>query len=191
MPPTAPVGGGATPRRGAYSEEDVVATVLMSPDQVAAEMTAAVETVPAVRQWVPKQSSRPDVLQPRRKPPVPAVSAQSAPAAPVTPKRAPATATAPATPTRTRKPAPEAAPATAKSVKAAKSVREPRSEAAMFSDWLDEFDLAMTGDVEARDLESTEGGTVITGPERFDVLVAPPLWPDVPLDDKHTTRRPG
>jgi len=61
----------------------------------------------------------------------------------------------------------------------------------MFSDWLDEFDLAMTGDVEARDLESTEGGTVITGPERFDVLIAPPLWPDIPLDDKRTTRRAG
>jgi len=136
---------------------------------VAAELTAAVEKVPAVRQWVPKQSSRPAVLQPRSKPPVSAVSAQSAPAAPVTPKRAPV-ASAPATPTRTRKPAPEAA---------------------MFSDWLDEFDLAMTGDVEARDLESTEGGTVITGPERFDVLIAPPLWPDVPLDDKHTTRRAG
>ena len=136
---------------------------------VAAELTAAVEKVPAVRQWVPKQSSRPAVLQPRSKPPVPAVSAPSAPAAPVTPKRAPV-ASAPATPTRTRKPAPEAA---------------------MFSDWLDEFDLAMTGDVEARDLESTEGGTVITGPERFDVLITPPLWPDVPLDDKHTTRRAG
>ena len=61
----------------------------------------------------------------------------------------------------------------------------------MLSDWLDEFDLAMTGDVRARDPESTEGGTVITGPERFDVLVASPLWPDVPLDDKHTTLRAG
>ena len=71
------------------------------------------------------------------------------------------------------------------------TVREPRSEAAMLSDWLDEFDLAMTGEVEARDLESTEGGTVITGPERFDVLVASPLWPDVPLDDRRTTRRAG
>ena len=140
VPPTAPVGGGATPRRGAYSEEDVVPTVLMSADQVAAEMTAA---------------------------------------------------SSPATPTRTRKPAAQATPAIAESVKAAPAVREPRSEAAMFSDWLDEFDLAMTGDVETRDLESTEGGTVITGPERFDVLVAPPLWPDVPLDDKHTTRRAG
>jgi len=169
VPPTAPVGGAATPRRGAYSEEYVVATVLMSADQVAAELTAAVEKVPAVRQWVPKQSSRLVVLQPRSKPPVPAVSAPSAPAAPVTPKRAPV-ASAPATPTRTRKAAPEAA---------------------MFSDWMDEFDLAMTGDVEARDLESTEGGTVITGPERFDVLITPPLWPDVPLDDKHATRRAG
>ena len=61
----------------------------------------------------------------------------------------------------------------------------------MLSDWLDEFDLAMTGDVRVRDLESTEGGTVITGPERFDVLVASPLWPDVPLDDRRTTRRAG
>jgi len=141
VPPTAPVGGGATPRRSAYSEEDVVPTVLMSADQVAAEMTVA---------------------------------------------------SSPATPTRTRKPAAQATPAIAESVKAAPAAREPRSEAAqMFSDWLDEFDLAMTGDVETRDLESTEGGTVITGPERFDVLVAPPLWPDVPLDDKHTTRRAG
>jgi hypothetical protein len=211
VPPTVPVGGGATPRRGAYSEEDVVSTVLMSADQVAAEMTAAVakvssadasdvpanvsseivETVPAVRQWVPKRSSRPAVLQPRRKPPAPAVSAQSVPAAPVTPKRAPAVASAPATPTRTREPAAQATPAITESVKAAPAVREPRSDAAKFSDWLDEFDLAMTGDVEARDLESTDGGTVITGPERFDVLIAPPLWPDVPLDEKHTTRRAG
>jgi len=150
-----------------------------------------VAKVPAVRQWVPRPSSRPAVLQPQRKPPAPAVSAPSAPAAPVTPKRAPAVASAPATPTRTREPAAQATPVIAESVKAAPAVREPRSEAEMFSAWLDEFDLAMTGDVEARDLESTEGGTVITGPERFDVLVAPPLWPDVPLDDKHTTRRPG
>ena len=191
VPPTAPVGGGATPRRGAYSEEDVVSTVLMSADQVAAEMTAAVAKVPAVRQWVPKPSSRPAVLQPQRKPPAPAVSAPSAPAAPITPKRAPAVASAPATPTRTREPAAQATPVIAESVKAAPAVREPRSEAAMFSDWLGEFDLAMTGDVEARDLESTEGGTVITGPERFDVLIATPLWPDVPLDDKRTTRRAG
>src|SRR5664280_876839 len=86
VPPTAPVGGGATPRRGAYSEEDVVSTVLMSADQVAAEMTAAVAKVPAVRQWVPKPSSRPAVLQPQRQPPAPAVSAPSTPAAPVTPR---------------------------------------------------------------------------------------------------------
>jgi len=151
----------------------------------------AVAKVPAVRQWVPKPSSRPAVLQPQRKPPAPAVSAPSAPAAPVTPKRAPTVASAPATPTRTREPAAQATPVIAESVKAAPAVREPRSEAAMFSDWLDEFDLAMTGDVEARDLESTEGGTVITVPERFDVLVAPPLWPDVPLDDKRTTRHAG
>jgi Predicted membrane protein (DUF2207) len=182
VPSTAPVGGGATPRRGAYSEEDVVPTVLMSADQVAAEKASPVATVPAVRQWMPKPSSRPAVNQPPSKPPAPAVSASSGPAAPVTPMRAPVVASAPATPTRVRKPAAEATRAT---------VRGPRSEAAMLSDWLDEFDLAMTGDVQARDVESTEGGTVITGPERFDTLVAPPLWPDVPLDDKHTTRRAG
>jgi hypothetical protein len=182
VPPTTPVGGGATPRRGAYSEEDVVSTVLMSADQVAAEKASPVANVVAVRQWVPKPSSRPAVLQARSTPPAPAVSAPSGPEAPVTPMRAPAVASAPATPTRVRKPAAEATPAT---------VREPRSEAAMLSDWLDEFDLAMTGDVRARDLESTEGGTVITGPERFDVLVASPLWPDVPLDDERTRRRAG
>jgi hypothetical protein len=54
----------------------------------------------------------------------------------------------------------------------------------MFSDWMSELDLAMTGDVEDWDLEATDGGTVITGPERFDVLLTPPLWPDVPLGEK-------
>src|SRR5450759_1252912 len=104
--------------------------------------------VPPTAQWVPKPSSRPAVLQPQRKPPAPAVSAPSAPAAPVTPKRAPAVASAPATPTRTRKPAAQATPVIAESVKAAPAVRGPRSEAAMLSDWLDEFNLAMTGDVQ-------------------------------------------
>jgi len=293
VPPAVPVGEATAPRRGAYSEEDVVSTVLMSADEVAAEKvsvaakvtiaqrspgtngheparqpapasaratgeagsglgsvigpavrrtglalagwwrrphsdgtedthrivplspatapsaptveTAApveapsasagvvAEKVPSVRQWVPKESSRPAALQTRSKPAANAVSAPTT-SAPVTPMRAPAVAEAPVTPARP----PEAtvtptrsaetlieapAPATARAKKA-KTVREPRSDATMFSDWMSELDLAMTGDVEDWDLEATDGGTVITGPERFDVLLTPPLWPDVPLGEK-------
>jgi hypothetical protein len=64
-----------------------------------------------------------------------------------------------------------------------------RSEAAIFSEWMSEFDLAMTGDVEDKDFEATDGGTVITGPERFDVLLTAPLWPDVPVRASDRTRR--
>ncbi len=237
VPPTVPVGDVTAPRRGAYSEEDVVATVLMSPDEVAAEklsvaakvtipkrsrerkgdvraaaasgfvsgigpalrrtagavvglvrrpradggedsqltvplspVTAGAsgveEKVPSVRQWVPKELSRSAALQTRPNPATEGVSVPSAPAGIVTPVRAPIVDEAP--------PRPEA-----------------RSEAMMFSTWMSEFDLAMTGDVEDKDLEATDGGTVISGPGRFDVLIRPPLWPDVPLGEDEDPRRVG
>lgn len=267
LPPTVPVGEVTAPRRGAYSEEDVVATVLMTPEEVAAEKlsvapevtvarrspdapadlkapghaprltsarvagagvrsgisaaarrralaapgvgkrpradggevaprsvplspvtaepappaedlstetldvpTAGVsggpEKVPSVRQWVPNEAARPAALRPRPKPAADPIAVQTPPAAPVTPVRAPVPAEAPVTP----------APAA-------------RSEAAIFSEWMSEFDLAMTGDVEDKDFEATDGGTVITGPERFDVLLTAPLWPDVPVRASDGTRR--
>lgn len=286
VPPTVPVGEVTAPRRGAYSEEDVVSTVLMSQDELAAEkvsvaakvtiaqrlpgtspdtavgeqtwpsaagpasavgsrigssvrrtvrsvagrwrrprpdgsedthrvaalspvtpeqaesvapagVSGVADKVPSVRQWVPKESSRPNALQTRSKAPADGAPVQTAAAAPVTPRRAPVAAEAPATPTR----APEALATRARTARSAveepspdvervrkpPTVREPRSEETMFSDWMSELDLAMTGDVEARDFEATDGGTVITGPERFDVLLTPPLWPDVPIG----TRRLG
>jgi hypothetical protein len=57
-----------------------------------------------------------------------------------------------------------------------------------WSEWLDEFDLAMLGDFDADGPDSTDGGTVISGPERFDVLLTVPLWPDVPLDTRPDRR---
>ena len=266
LPPTVPVGEVTAPRRGAYSEEDVVATVLMTPEEVAAEKlsvapevtvarrspdapadlkapghtslltsarvagagvrsgisaaarrralaaagigkrpradgredthrnvplspvtaepappaealptgtldvpTAGVnggsEKAPSVRQWVPKEASRPAALHPRPKPAADPVAVPTAPAAPVTPVRVTVSVEPSVTP-----------------------ARAPRSEATIFSDWMSEFDLAMTGDVEDNDFEATDGGTVITGPERFDVLLTPPLWPDIPVRGSDRTR---
>jgi hypothetical protein len=307
VPPTVPVGEVTAPRRGAYSEEDVVTTVLMSPEELAAEKRSVVakvtiaerapgagtaanasagtpmvvgspaaaaggsgsgigpalrrtassvaglwrrsrpddtedthrivplspatadeapapeatppadalpvavaptgpaepptapaasvpERVPSVRQWVPKEPSRPAALQTRAKPAAEPASAPSTPAAPVTPLRAPVGAEAPVTPAR----APEVTATPARSLESTADavepvrkapVREPRTDAAIFSDWMSELDLAMTGDVEDRDLDATDGGTVISGPERFDVLLTPPIWPDVPLgENEHSNQ---
>ena len=164
-------------------------------------ISAVTEKIPGVRQWVPRESSRPGALQPRRRPAAAPAPVPSVAAAPVTPLRVPAAAEAPATPARAPEtpvtparategpatpPREEEAAVVAPPVTAevATTVREARSEATMFSDWMSEFDLAMTGDVEDKDLEATDGGTVITGPERFDVLLTPPLWPDVPLGER-------
>lgn len=138
-----------------------------------AEAADVVDKVPSVRQWVPKESSRPAVLQARATPAAEASSVRSAPIAPVTPVRAPAGGEGAATPARAPK---------------RQTVREPRSEATIFAHWMSELDLAMTGEVEDNDLEATDGGTVITGPERFDVLLTPPLWPDVPLGTTGASR---
>ncbi len=58
----------------------------------------------------------------------------------------------------------------------------------MLSDWISEFDDAMAGDVMDREVDATDGGTVISGPGRFDVLLKPPLWPDVPHGEDDTRR---
>jgi hypothetical protein len=95
------------------------------------------------------------------------VAVQTVPSAPVTPVRAPVPTATPVTPP---------------------IVHEERSEATKFSDWMSEFDLAMTGDVDDKAFEATDGGTVITGPERFDVLLAAPLWPDASVHASDKTR---
>lgn len=59
----------------------------------------------------------------------------------------------------------------------------------MLSDWMSELDRAMTGEVDEYDVEATDGGTVISGPQRFDVLLKPPVWPDVPATGDDRTRR--
>ena len=56
---------------------------------------------------------------------------------------------------------------------------------------MDELDLAMDGDVEVNEPEATEGGTVISGPQRFDVLLAAPLWPGGSDDGGRKGRRVG
>lgn len=232
VPRSVPVGEATAPRRGAYSEEDVVSTVLMTPEELAAEKLSVAakvtiaqapsetspgigtavrrtalavagiwrrprfdgtedthrivplspvtaKTVPGVRQWVPKESSPHGARETRPKSATDAIPAT--PGSPVTPVRAPRGAVAPVTPVRSPHAADEE-PST---------VRERRSDAAMFSDWMSEMDLAMTGAVEDRDLEATDGGTVISGPERFDVLLAAPLWPDLPLAAGGHTQQPG
>ncbi len=121
----------------------------------------AEEAPPAVRQWVPRPSVRPSELKPRPRPAMPAAEPSAIPTAPVTPKRPPHLDAAPITP----------------------PARAPRGgPLPPWSDWLDEFDMAMSGDFDAEGPDATEGGTVISGPERFDVLLTVPLWPDVPLE---------
>ena len=201
VPPTVPVGEVTAPRRGAYSEEDVVATVLMSLDELAAEKLSVAAKVtiaqpgpemggigPTMRRTVSAVAGRwrrprPDGAEDtHRIAPLSPVSAEP----PSTPARAPQAAK---TPVRTPESAVEDPLPDVERVRKAPTVREPRSEATMFSDWMSEMDLAMTGDVEDRDYEATDGGTVITGPERFDVLLTPPLWPDVPIGESDSTRR--
>jgi hypothetical protein len=152
------------------------AEVLLSAEPAEVPTTAVgvvAEAVSSVRQWVPKASARSAALDTRTKPPADAVQAPTTPAALVTPVRVPAAEETPVTRARIRE----------------ATVEGSRSEATIFSDWMSEFDLAMTGDVEDKDFEATDGGTVITGPERFDVLLAPPLWPDVPVRASERTRR--
>ena len=180
--PTA-LAGETEPVVVAETERSVVAEA--EPSVVAeAEPGVAAEALPSVRQWVPKESTRTVALQPRPKPPVKASSTPPGPAAPVTPIRATAVAEAPATPARAAEDPGVAAAMPGVGQKKVRSVaRDPRSDDARFADWMSELDLAMTGDVDEWDIEATEGGTVISGPERFDVLLTPPLWPDVPSAD--------
>jgi hypothetical protein len=114
---------------------------------------------PAVRQWVPRPSVRPPGVTPRPGPAMPAQEPAGVPTAPVTPRRPPR-------------------------LDETVAVRQ----LPPWSDWLDEFDLAMSGDFDADAPDATDGGTVISGPERFDVLLTVPLWPDVPLDTRPDRR---
>lgn len=139
------------------------------PSAPAASPATPVRPVPAVRQWVPRPSLRPAGLEPRARPAMPAQDTSAVPTAPVTPRRPPrldVTAAVPVT----------AAPVT------------PVRQLPPWSDWLDQLDLAMSGDFDAYGPDATDGGTVISGPERFDVLLTEPLWPDIPLDTRPDRR---
>jgi hypothetical protein len=138
------------------------------------------EPAPAVRQWVPRPSVRPSVLKPRSRPALPADEPAPAPAAPVTPRRPP----------ELDEPVVPAVPTVPVPTAPAPTTPAPTRQLPPWSDWLDELDLAMSGDFDADGPDVTEGGTVISGPERFDVLLTVPLWPDVPLDT-HPDRRAG
>lgn len=155
------------------------ASALVAPTQPL-PVDAVDEAAPAVRQWVPRPSVRPSVLKPRPRPALPADEPAHAPAAPVTPRRPPQLdeTVVPAVPTE---PVPTE-PVT--------TTPTPARQLPPWSDWLDELDLAMSGDFDADGPDVTEGGTVISGPERFDVLLTVPLWPDIPLDT-HPDRRAG
>lgn len=143
------------------------------PEQVAdPEGTVILDRTAAVRQWVPRPSTRPVPLTSRRRPVMPAAAPPDVPAAPATPRRPP----------REQQPpipvAIEQAIAASIGNPVGRPVAQPRP-LPPWSEWLHEFDQAMSGDFVAHDPDTTEGGTVITGPERFDVLVHAPLWPDV------------
>ena len=98
---------------------------------------------------------------------MPAQEPAGVPTAPVTPRRPPLLNETVPVPTATPTPVRQLPP---------------------WSDWLDELDLAMSGDFDADGPDATDGGTVISGPERFDVLLTVPLWPDVPLDTRPDRR---
>ena len=246
-PPPAPVGEATAPRRGAYGEEDVVSTVLMSSEELAAERrsgatvtiagrslgTSGAETagsasvpvgspaavasgsgagigsalrrtassavgvlaqkLPSVRQWVRTDRVRPATLRPPEQPAVAPSAAPSSPAALVTPRRAPAAEAPVTSPPAPAAPVPpelprEPAAGVLDTRLASPCVPEPRTGVQMLSDWISEFDDAMAGDVMDREVDATDGGTVISGPGRFDVLLKPPLWPDVPHGEDDTRR---
>lgn len=130
-----------------------------------------VAEAPAVRQWIPRPSVRPAALKPRLRPAMPDhmpdQEPAGLPAAPVTPRRPPRLDETLAAPVPTAPQARQLPP---------------------WSDWIDEFDLAMSGDFDANGPDATDGGTVISGPERFDVLLTVPLWPDIPLDTRPDRR---
>lgn len=171
--------GAAPPVEPATVAEPVApptpAVVARAPEPVTTAPTPepVAEPLPAVRQWVPRPSERPAPLAARPRAAMPASARQAAPAAPVTPRRPPRVEATPGKPAVVRH---EAAPG---------DERNP------WSDWINEFDLAMSGDFDADGPDATEGGTVISGPQRFDVLLAMPLWPDVPRGDDRPDLRAG
>jgi hypothetical protein len=171
-----PVGSPATPVRPSQTVQAPLAPVPV-PATVGGVLSDPVgDEAPAVRQWVPRPSGRPAALKPRPRPAMPVPEPAHVPAAPVTPRRPPRVEETPAAASLPTPVAPR--PATPRKRATAQGQLPP------WSDWLDEFDLAMSGDFDADGPDATDGGTVISGPERFDVLLAVPLWPDVPLDSR-------
>lgn len=186
VPPSEPVAG-AEPVAAPAPELVAVAPapVVVAPSPVAVALTPepvaavappepVVEALPAVRQWVPRPSERPAPLAARPRAAMPASALQVAPAAPVTPRRPPRVDAAPPEQPAVRPPDPT-----------------PGDDQNPWTGWLHELDLAMSGDFDAEGPDATEGGTVISGPQRFDVLLAMPLWPDVPRGEERPDLRAG
>lgn len=185
------------PAREVPETAESLPTSPMTPVRVAAEPIT--EVPPSVRQWVPRPSTRPEPLAVRPRPAMP--DRTEAPSAPATPRRPPRIPVAQAAPVPTvatfgEQPTPVAqAPEPVRDLPVARPSKRPAAQPAddrnPWADWLDEFDLAMSGDFDAEGPDATEGGTVISGPERFDVLLALPLWPDLPADDARPDLRAG
>lgn len=167
------------PARPVPSEAQSPATPIRVQGPAAPVAVPAADEVAGVRQWVPRPSTKP--LAARTRTPVVPPRTPGVAATPATPQRvphpeepvpsAPTTPAAPATPSRP----PVTSPVSVS------GAGEPTAEDQLWDSWLGELDLAMAGEVSDPDDDETEGGTVISGPERFDVLLAPPLWPDVPV----------
>jgi hypothetical protein len=205
LPPVAPMVEVPAPRRGAYSEEDIVATVLISPDALAAGKlslaSTAAATVPAPRrsfETSPEMTAHdpaPITSSPRSTLGVasrtgagtgPGRRRKPAPVAPLWRRREtddqdprPPAGSAEIPPTGVSMSEEAATPVPPTATPDA-TIEEPRFESPTIVHWMSELDLAMTGDVEDEEYDDSYGGTVIGGPERFDVLLTPPLWPDVP-----------